>query len=171
MVAFRTFLVALFSLVMVALGASLSHHLTGGAVTLATGLPVVAWLAFEARLVPGAAAAAAVGLVADLAAGGPMGLLTFLSVMAFLGVRAASGAVGARGRLAMAVLTGVAALVVGFLALLLLRYVSPPDAAPRWGLMGRVVLEALGTAAVAPPVAWLLDRTVGAPPAEEAGLL
>jgi len=171
MAAFRALLVVLLSLVLVALGASLSHLVAGGAFSLALAVPVVVWLGMDAGLVEGAVAAAAVGVVTDAAAGGPMGLLTFLSVMAFLGTRAASSAIDARGVLAFAVLSGAATLLMGIGALLLTRYVSPPEAAPRWGLMGRVAGEALLTAVLAPAVGWMLKRVLGAAPREQPGVL
>jgi hypothetical protein len=124
-----------------------------------------------AGILEGAAAAAAVGLILDGAAGGPLGLLTFLCVALFLAARVAADALGARGVLGMTLLSALGGFLVGLLALLLLRYVSPPEAIPGWGLLGRVVVEAVLSALATPGVCWLLDR-VGAPtPGEEPGAL
>ncbi len=163
----RCLLLVPVALVLLAVGGSVSHVVGGGALAVAPWLPLVAWLGLEAGLVEGAAASAALGLLADASAGGPYGLLTFLAVAAFLGVRLGAPAVDARRPLAFAALTGVATLAVGLGAVVLTRYVSPPESAPRWGLLGRVLLEALLTAAVAPAVRLLLVRLVGTARREE----
>jgi hypothetical protein len=170
MAAFRALLVVLLALVLVAAGASLSHHLGGGAFSLSLYVPLIVWMGLEAGLVEGAAAAVAVGVVADAAAGGPMGLLAFLSVACFLGVRAAAATAGTRGPVGFAALASAATLLLGLGAIALTRYVSTPEAAPRWGLMGRVAVEALLVGAMAPAVRWMAVRVVGSPPREESGL-
>jgi hypothetical protein len=169
--AWRTFAAVATAILLVALGAAITHQVGGGAFSLSLAIPVVVWLAVEAGIVEGAVAAAAVGVILDAAAGGPAGLLTFLSVALFLVARAGAAALGARGVLGMTLLSALGGFLVGFLALLLLRYVSPPAAMPGWGLLGRVVVEALLSALATPGVRWLLDR-VGAPvPTEEPGAL
>ena len=170
MAAFRTLLVVLLALVLLALGASLSHLLGGGAFSLSLWVPLLVWMGLEAGLVEGAAAAVAVGVVADAAAGGPMGLLAFLSVACFLAVRAAAATVGSRGAVGFALLAFAATMLVGLGAIVLTRYVSPAEAAPRWSLMGRVAVEGILVAALAPAVRWLAIRVVGEPPREEPGL-
>jgi len=170
MAAFRMMLVGLLALVLVALGASLTHLLGGGALSVSLWVALVAWLGIEAGLVEGTAAALLVGVVADAAAGGPMGLLAFLAVAAFLSVRAAAAAAGPRGAGGFALVSAAATLLVGLGAILLTRYVSPPESAPRWGLAGRVAVEALAVGALAPAVRWLAARVVGTPPREEPGL-
>ena len=169
--ALRTSLALAAALVLVALGASLCHFLGGGAVSLALPVPVVVWLGLEAGLVDGAFAAAAVGLVLDSAAGGPGGLLTFLSVALFLGSRAAAGAFDARSSLGFALLSGAATFALGVGALLLLRYVAPAEEAPRLGLVGRVLGEAVLTAFAAPALRLLLDRLSAPMRREDPGLL
>jgi hypothetical protein len=169
--ALRTALVVTLALVLVALGASLSHLVGGGAFSLALPLPIVVWLGLEAGVVDGAVAAAAVGLVLDSAAGGPAGLLTFLSVMLFLVSRAAGAAFDAKSPLGFAVLSGVGTLFCGLGALVLIRYVTPADEAPRLALAGRVLLEALLTGAAAPAVRWPLDRLAAPLQREDPGLL
>jgi len=169
--AWRTLAALATAVVLVAAGASLSHQLGGGVVSLSLAVPVVVWLAVEAGVLEGAVAAAGVGVILDAAAGGPGGLLTFLCLVLFLVARSAAAALRVRGALGLTVLSALGGLLVGFLALLLLRYVSPPEAMPPWGLMGRVVVEALLSALATPPVRWFLDR-VGAPvPADDPGAL
>jgi hypothetical protein len=170
MAAFRMLLVVLLALVLVALGASLSQHVGGGAISLSLWVPLVVWLGLEAGLVEGAAAAAAVGVVADAAAGGPMGLHTFLCVACFLASRAAAPTLGSRGAVGFAALAFAGTVLVGLGALVLTRYVSAPEAAPRWGLMGRVAVEALLVGALAPAVRWAAGRVVGSLRREESGL-
>jgi len=169
--AFRTALAVGLALLLVALEASLSHLLGGGVLTAVLPLPVVVWLGLEAGLTDGALAAAAVGLVLDSAAGGPVGLFTCLSVLLFLGTRAAGGAFDARAPLGFALLCGTGTFAFGLVALSLLRYVSPAEAAPRWGLAGRVLLEAVLTALAAPAVRLTLARLTARAQREEPGLL
>jgi cell shape-determining protein MreD len=156
----RAPLAMLSALVLVALSASITRQLSGGAVSLALAVPVIVWLGIETPVVEGVIGAALVGVVLDAAAGGPGGLLTFLSVGILLGVRAGAGAFDARSRLGFALLSGVATFAMGFGAILLTRYVAPPNAEPGWALLGRVLVESLLTAAAAPAIRWALDRVV-----------
>ena len=167
----RTLTLVLAALGLVALGASISRQVAGGAFSLALALPVVVWLGLDAAVVEGAVAAAAVGVVLDAAAGGPAGLCVFLSVMLFLASRAAAGTFDAESLLGFALLSGVGTLLFGLAAILLTRYVSPAEEAPGWGLAGRVVVEALLTALCAPGVRWVLDRLAAPFHGEDPGLL
>lgn len=159
--ALRTILAVAAALVLVGLGAALSH-LLGGSLSLPLALPVLVWLGLEAGVVEGAVAAAAVGALFDAALGGPVGLHVFLSVMLFLASRAASGAFDARAGPGFGLLSGAGMLAFGLGALVLVRYVSPAEAAPRWGLAARVVAQAMIAGLAAPAVRLVLDR-FGAP--------
>ena len=148
------------ALLLLALSAAVTRQLTGGAVSLALAVPVIVWLGVETPAIEGVIGAALVGVLLDAAAGGPGGLLTFLSVMIFVGVRAGAGPFDAQSRLGFALLSGAATFLMGFGAILLTRYVTSPSAAPGWGLLGRVLVESLLTAAGAPAIRWALDRVV-----------
>jgi hypothetical protein len=153
-------LALLAALVLLAVGASATSQLVGGAVSVALAVPVIVWLGVETPVIEGAIGAALVGVLLDAAAGGPGGLLTFLSVMIVVGVRAGAGPFDARSDLGFAMLTGAATFTMGFGAILLTRYVSPAEAEPGWSLLGRVLVESLLTALAAPAVRWALDRIV-----------
>jgi len=167
----RVPLASVAALLLVAIGASATRQLCGGAVSVALAVPVVVWLGLETTVVEGAVGAAVVGVLLDVSAGGPGGLLTFLSVLVFVGVRAGAGAFDARSPLGFGVLTGVATLGTGLGALLLLRYVSPAPTAPGWNLLGRVAVESLLTGLAAPAVKWVLDRVLSPGHREHPGLL
>jgi hypothetical protein len=126
----RVPMAAVAALLLVAVGASATRQLAGGAFSVALAVPVVVWLGLETTVIEGAIGAAVVGVLLDASAGGPAGLLTFLSVLVFVGVRAGAGAFDARTPLGFGVLSGVATLGMGLGALLLLRYVTPAEAAP-----------------------------------------
>jgi hypothetical protein len=68
-------------------------------------------------------------------------------------------------------LSGVATFAMGFGAILLTRYVAPPNAEPGWGLLGRVLVESILTAAAAPAIRWALDRIVVPADRDQPGLL
>jgi len=167
----RTLLALAATLVVLALGASLTHLAGGGAFSLALALPVVVWLGLGAGLVEGAVAAALVGVLLDAAAGGPAGLQVFLSVMLFLSSRAAAGAFDGRSTLGFALLSAVGTLCYGLGAILLTRYVSTAEVAPRWALGWRVLVEATLTGAAAVAIRPLLDRFVAPLKREDPGLL
>lgn len=156
----RVPLAAFAALLLVAVGAAATRQLTGGAVSVALAVPVLVWLGLEAPVIEGAIGAAVVGIVLDAAAGGPGGLLTFLSILAFVGVRAGAGPFDARTRVGFGLLSGALTLGMGFGAILLLRYVTPSQSAPGWHLLGRVLVEAILTGLAAPPIGWLLDRVL-----------
>ena len=67
------------ALLLVAIGASATRQLTGGAVSIALAIPVIVWLGLETPVVEGVVGAVLVGILLDAAAGGPGGLLTFLN--------------------------------------------------------------------------------------------
>jgi rod shape-determining protein MreD len=121
--------------------------------------------------VDGAVAAAGIGYVMDLACATPKGLMTFLAVALFLVVRAVSAAVDLRGRAGFALLSGLGALFLSVGGAILLRNTSAPEAAPGWGLAGRILVEAILTAALAPVVALGLRRLDTLFHREEPGLL
>jgi len=156
----RVPLASVAALLLVALGASITRQLAGGAVSVALAVPVIVWLGLETPVIEGAVGAAIVGAILDVAAGGPSGLLTFLAVLAFVGVRAGAGPFDARSATGFALLSGTATFAMGLGAVVLLRYVSPAGTEPGWGLLGRVTVEALLTAIAAPPIRLALDRVV-----------
>ena len=126
----RVPLASVAALLLVAIGASATRQLSGGAVSIALAVPVVVWLGLETTVIEGAVGAVVVGVLLDASAGGPGGLLAFLSVLVFVGVRAGAGTFDARTPLGFGLLSGVATLGMGLGALLLLRYVSPEATAP-----------------------------------------
>jgi hypothetical protein len=111
-------------------------------------------------VVEGAIGAALVGVLLDASAGGPGGLLTSLSVIVLLGVRAGAGPFDARSRLGFALLCGAATFLMGLGAVLLTRYVTQASADPAWRLLGRILVESLLTAAAAPAIRLALDRVL-----------
>jgi len=167
----RVPLALLAALLLLAMSASVTSQLSGGAVSLALAVPVIVWLGLETPVVEGVIGAALVGVVLDAAAGGPGGLLTFLSVILLLGVRAGAGPFDARSRLGFALLCGAATFLMGFGAILLTRYVTPASADPSWGLLGRVLVESLLTAAAAPAIRWALDRVLVPAHRDQPGIL
>ena len=116
----RVPLASVAALLLVAIGATVTRQLAGGAVSLALAVPVVVWLGLETPVIEGAIGSALVGALLDASAGGPSGLLTFLSVMVFVGVRAGAGPFDARSPLGFGLLSGAATLGMGFGA------VAPP---------------------------------------------
>jgi hypothetical protein len=167
----RVPLAALAALLLVGVGASLTRQLAGGAVSVALAVPVLVWLGLETPVVEGAIGSAAIGVVLDASAGGPGGLLTFLCVLAFVGVRAGAGPFDARSPLGFGLLSGAVTFGLGLGAIALLRYVTPPETAPAWGLLGRVTVEALLTGLAAPPIRIALDRILVPPHREVTGVL
>jgi hypothetical protein len=159
------------ALVLMALGASATSQLTGGVVSVALAVPVVVWLGVEAPVIEGAFGAALVGVLLDAAAGGPFGLLTFLSVLVLVGVRAGAGPFDARSDLGFGLLSGAATFGMGFGAILLTRYVTPSWMEPRWSLLGRVLVESALTGLAAPGIRRLLDRLVAPAHRDQAGTL
>jgi len=146
------------ALALVAIQCALLRWIGGGAFSLALALPVVVYLGLHAGNVDGAVGAAAVGYVVDLMAGGPKGLMTFLAVALFLFSRLAGAALAVQGRAGFAALSGVGTFLYGVAALLFARAVSPAESAPGLPLVGRLVVEALLTAALSPLVLALMRR-------------
>lgn len=147
-----------FALLLAALQASLLHWLGGGVLSVSLLAVCVVWAGLHGGNVDGSLAAAGIGYVMDLMAGTPKGLLTFLAVALFLGVRAASAAVDLRGRGALALVSAAGALFLSTGAMLLLRNAAGPEAAPGGELAGRMIVEAILTGAAAPVVALGLRR-------------
>jgi rod shape-determining protein MreD len=141
-----------FALLLAALQAALLRWLGGGAFSLSLLAICVVWAGLHGGNVDGSLAAAGIGYVMDLMAGTPKGLLTFLSVALFLTVRLASAAVDLKGRGALALLSGLGTLFLSVGAMLLLRNTTGTEGAPGGELAGRMIVEALLTAAVAPLV-------------------
>jgi rod shape-determining protein MreD len=160
-----------FALVLASVQAAVLHHVGGGAIPVALALPIVVYLGLHAGNVEGAIGAAAVGYVLDLMAAGPKGLMVFLAVALFLFSRLAGAALSIHGSIGFALLTGIGTFLYGSGALLLLRAVSAGEVAPGFGLLGRILLEAVATGLVAPLVFLALRRVEGLFAREEPGLL
>src|SRR5512136_340950 len=159
------------SMVLVAVQSSLLHFVGGGAFSLALALPCVVYLGLHAPTAEGALGAAAVGCVLDAWAGGPPGLLAFLAVLLFLGSRLAGAALDVRGPGHFALLCGAGTFGVGLGALVLTRYVSPPEIAPGPGLLLRILVESALTGALSPLLLLALLRLDALLDREEPGLL
>jgi hypothetical protein len=142
----------LFALVLAACQASVLRFVGGGSFSLALPVACVVYLGLHAGNVDGVVGAAGTGYVMDLMVATPKGLLTFLAVVLFLGVRAVAVAVDVRGRSAFAVLSGVGVLGMSIAAAALLHYVVPPETAPGATLAWRMIVEAFLTAALSPLV-------------------
>jgi hypothetical protein len=97
--------------------------------------------------------------------------MTFLAVALFLFARLAGGALSVQGRTGFGILTAVGIFLYGLAAILLQRAVAPAESAPSLGLLGRVLVEALLTGALAPLVLFGLRRLEGLLAREEPGLL
>ena len=164
-------LAGLAALFLVAVGAAVTRQLAGGAVSIALAVPVIVWLGLETPVLEGVVGSFLVGVLLDGAAGGPGGLLAFLAVLVFLGVRAGAGPFDARTPLGFGLLSGAATFGMGLGAVLLTRYVSAPEAIPGFGLLGRVLVEAVLTGLAAPPIRWMLDRLLVPANREQPGLL
>lgn len=166
---------ALFALALAVLLASFQaaalHHLGGGAIPVSLTLPIVVYMGVHAGNIEGAFAAAAVGYVLDVMTGGPKGLMTSLAVALFLFSRAVTAALSIQGRLGFSVLCGVGTFLYGTTALVVIRLVTPGDAAPGPALVGRILVEAIATALVAPLISTGLQRAEGLFSRDEPGLL
>jgi rod shape-determining protein MreD len=160
-----------FALLVGALQVALLRWLGGGAWPAAALAACVVYLGLQGGNVDGSISAAGIGYVMDLMAGTPKGLMTFLAVALFLAVRAVSAAVDVRSRAAFALLSGVGALFLAVAATLLLRTVTPAEAAPGAALVPRMLVEALLTAALSPLVLVGLRRLDALFHREEPGLL
>jgi len=159
------------ALLLVSVQAALLRFVGGGAFSLSLALPVVVYLGISASNVEGSVGAAAVGYVLDLMAGGPKGLMVFLAVALFLSSRLAGAALSIHGKTGFAVLSAVGSFLFGLGALLLTRAVSPVETTPSFGLLGRVLVDAILTGALAPLVLAGMRRLDGLFAREEPGLL
>ncbi len=160
-----------FALLVAALQAAVLRWLGGGALPLALLATCVVYVGLHGGNVDGSISAAGIGYVMDLMAGTPKGLMTFLAVGLFLAIRAISAAVDVRSRAAFALLSGAGALFLSVGATILLRNVTAAEAAPGGGLVPRMLLEALLTAAFAPALLVGLRRLDALFHREEPGLL
>ena len=160
-----------FALLVAALQAAVLRWIGGGAWPLALLATCVVYVGLHGGNVDGSISAAGIGYVMDLMAGTPKGLMTFLAVGLFLAIRAISAAVDVRGRAAFALLSGAAALFLSLGATVLLRNVAAAESAPGGGLVPRMLLEALLTAALAPALLVGLRRLDALFHREEPGLL
>jgi rod shape-determining protein MreD len=159
------------ALLLAALQSAILRWVGGGSFSVAVVACCVVWAGLHAGIVEGSVAAAGMGYVMDLAAGTPKGLMTFLAVALFVVVRGVTAAVDLRGRAGFALLSGLGALFLSMGATVLLQNTSAVEAAPGWGLAGRMIVEALVTASISPVVALGLRRLDGMFHREEPGLL
>jgi hypothetical protein len=160
-----------FALLVAALQVALLRWFGGGAVPVLLLAACVVHQGLHGGNVDGSIASAGIGYVLDLVAGTPKGLMTFLAVVAFVLARGVSGAVDVKGRAAFGLLSGGAALLLSLGALLLTRYTSTDEVAPRLTLVPRVFAEAIVTGLVAPVLLPVLRRLDGMFHREEPGLL
>jgi len=167
----KTLLHILFALFLSALQAAFLRWVGGGRFSLLLPVACVVYLAIHAGNVEGSVGAAGVGYVLDLSLGTTKGLMTFLSVVAFLLLRAVSAAFDVRGRVGFAALTATATLFFSLGGLVLLRVAAPQDPAPGLGLLPRMLVEALLTGALSPVVAAGMRRIDGLFHREDPGLL
>ncbi|WP_242340839.1 MULTISPECIES: hypothetical protein [Anaeromyxobacter] len=140
----------LFALAIAALQSAVLRWVGGGAFSVALLAACVVYLGLHGGNVEGSVGAAGIGYVLDLVTGSPKGLMTFLAVLLFVLARAVNAAVDVRSRGGFALLSGGGALVISLGALVLTRLTSAPESAPGLGLVPRMLLEALLTAAAAP---------------------
>jgi len=161
----------LFALLLAALQASLLRWVGGGWFSLSLVAACVVYLGLHGGNIDGSVGAAGVGYVLDLVTGSPKGLLTALSVLLFLVVRALSGAVDVRSRAAFGLLSGAGALFLALGAMVLTRWTAPVEAAPGASLIPRMLGEAMLTGFVAPALLPVLRRIDGLFQREEPGLL
>ncbi|HYG68844.1 MAG TPA: hypothetical protein VD838_14345 [Anaeromyxobacteraceae bacterium] len=160
-----------FALVLGALQAAFLRHVGGGAFSLALLAACVVHLGLQAPGVEGAVSAAGIGYVLDLLQGTPKGLMTFLCVLLFVVVRATCSTVEVRGRIGFAVATFAGAVFLSLGAVVMLRWVTPIEAAPGLTLVPRMLLEAFLTAIAAPLVREGMRRIDRLFTREEPGLL
>jgi cell shape-determining protein MreD len=161
----------LFAVVLAAIQSAVLRWVGGGAFSVSLLACVVVYLGLHGGNVDGSVGAAGVGYVLDLLCGSPKGLMTFLSVLVFVLVRAVQAAVDVRGRGPFASLSAGAAFGLSLGAMILTRYTTSPEAAPGAALVPRMIVEALLTAALSPLVLAGLKRVDGLFRREEPGLL
>lgn len=162
---------AALALLLATLQAALLRHLGGGAFTVCLLAPSLVHLALTAGNVDGAVGAAGVGYVLDVTTGAPKGLMTSLAVAVFLAVRLVGAGVDVRGRPAFGLLSGAAALGLSVGAVALQRVAAAPEAQPGWGLLPRLLVEAVLTGLLAPLLLLALRRLDALLGAEEPDLI
>jgi cell shape-determining protein MreD len=161
----------LFALLLAGIQAAVLRWLGGGAFSVSLLAACVVYVALHGGNVDGAVASAGVGYVLDIVSGSPKGLMTFLAVLLFVGVRAVGAAVDVRSRAGFAALSGLAAFAMSLGALILTRYTVAPEAQPGAALLPRMLLEAVITAAASPLVLACMRRMEGWFHRDEPGLL
>jgi rod shape-determining protein MreD len=142
----------MFAVLLAGLQAAALRWLGGGVVSVSLLAACVVYLGLTGGNVEGSVASAGVGYVLDLTCGSPKGLMTFLAVALFLLVRGAGAAVDVRGRAGFAALSALGAVTLSLGAGILTRYTAGPEVAPGIGILPRLLVEALLTAAVSPLV-------------------
>lgn len=160
-----------FALLIGALQAAFLRHVGGGAFTVSLLGACVVYLGLHGASVEGAVSAAGIGYVLDLLSGTPKGLMTFLAVLLFVVVRATCSTVEVRGRAGFAILAGAGTFFLSLGAFVMLRWVTPDEAAPGVTLLPRMILEAFLTGLAAPVVLEGMRRIDRLFTREEPGLL
>jgi rod shape-determining protein MreD len=167
----KAILIVVFALALMGFQQGFLRFVGGGAFSLSLAIPCIVFLGLEDGSMESAIAAAGVGYLLDVFAGGPKGLMTFLAVALFLMMRLVGAAMDVRGRAPFAVLSGVGTFLFGLGALLFIRVVSPPELAPGFRLLPRMLLDGLLTGLAAPLIGVVMRWIDGLFKREEPGLL
>jgi hypothetical protein len=160
-----------FALLLAGVQAALLRFVGGGSFSIALLAACVVYLGLHGDNVDGAVGAAGIGYVLDLVSGTPKGLMTFLAVLLFLVARAVGASVDVRGRAGFGLLSGFGAFFLSLGAMILLRWVTPAEAAPGLRLVPRMLGEAILTGLLAPLVLGGMRGIDRLFQREEAGLL
>lgn len=161
----------LFALLLAGIQAAVLRWVGGGAFSASLLAACVVYVALHGGNVDGAVASAGIGYVLDIVSGSPKGLMTFLSVLLFVGARSLGAAIDVRSRAGFAALSGLGAFGISLGALILTRYTVAPEAQPGAALLPRMIVEAAVTAAASPLVLAAMRRMDGWFHRDEPGLL
>jgi rod shape-determining protein MreD len=144
---------AALALALLAVESVLVKHLGLEVTRIDVGLALVVYVGLRATPLQGAFTAFAVGYLLDVFSGRPTGLYPFLSMLAYLLVRAAALVVDGRSRGMFALLTAAATLGHALLAVFFSWLTSPSGGVGAWSLWGlpvQMVLTALAGLALWP---------------------
>jgi rod shape-determining protein MreD len=161
----------LLALLLAGLQAAVLRWVGGGTLSASLLAACVVYVALHDGNVDGAVASAGIGYVLDIVTGSPKGLMTFLAVLLFVGVRAVGNAVDVRSRAGFAALSGLTAFAMSLGALILTRYTVAPEAQPGSSLLPRMLVEAVVTAAASPLILAVMRRMDALFQRDEPGLL
>ena len=161
----------IFALLLAGIQAAVLRWVGGGTFSASLLAACVVYVALHGGNVDGAVASAGIGYVLDIVSGSPKGLMTFLSVLLFVGARSLGAAIDVRSRAGFAALSGLGAFGISLGALILTRYTVAPEAQPGAALLPRMFVEAAVTAAASPLVLAAMRRMDGWFQRDEPGLL